>query len=563
VTDPQPPRTLTSIKQYRLIREIGRGGMGAVYEGVDNRDESRVAIKLLHPWLVTADASYADRFEREAHIAALLRSPYTVRLVDFGVAEGFHYLVMEFVDGVSLADALGSGPLDPVRALRIAIDTARALEEADARGVVHRDIKPANILLTPDGRVKVADFGIARYASGSGVTMAGTFVGTADYAAPEQMMGEADTRADVYALGATLYFMLSGHPPFQASSAAEVLRMQQNSEPPSEPLAHLPASIVNPVRRCLEKDPRDRYQTPTELGSALERALAAYVRGTQSPSRPAAAAPTGESRTVAAAQPATVVPKATAPLPPNLNAQPPARSTSVPAQPRSNTAYRPEPAAAAPATSKRLRNAMVVAGVVVVAAVVAVAVLAFLGGGSPQSQPVAGGASLTPGSAPGAALAATGQAAPTLTPSAPTAVLPTPVLAGFPTLALPSTSPEREIIDTVNRNGPAYAAAINRRDESVLAGVFTGDALAQFTQEVHDERAKPPGSQSALLSIDLVTLQPSANAAAVTTRERWRYQAGNSCNEYAYDESYQLTLLAGVWKVAKNESVLTSSRPCQ
>ncbi|MCC6421142.1 MAG: serine/threonine protein kinase [Gemmataceae bacterium] len=274
---------LTQVKQYRLVRELGRGGMGTVYEAEDTRDGGRVAVKLLHPWLAAEDSSFRDRFEREAHIAALLRSPYSVRLLDFGVADGNYYLVMEFVEGSTVGGELKKGPLEPLRALRIGIDVARALEEAAAHGIVHRDIKPDNILLTKDGRVKVTDFGIARSEGGTGLTAAGGFVGTAEFAAPEQVVGDADHRTDIYSLGATLYCMLAGHPPFQAGTVWDVLRQHQTAQVQMGPLTELPDSVVNPIRRCMEKDPRDRYQTATELAGALERAMAGYLHLRDSP----------------------------------------------------------------------------------------------------------------------------------------------------------------------------------------------------------------------------------------------------------------------------------------
>ena len=286
MTEPGPDGVLIQIKQYRFVRELGRGGMGTVYEALDSRDGGRVAVKLLHPWLAAQDPSFRDRFEREAHIAALLRSPYSVRLLDFGAVDGTYFLVMEFVEGTNLSHELAQGPLDPVRALRIGIDVARALEEAAARGVVHRDIKPDNIMLTLDGRVKLTDFGIARQAGGAGLTSAGAFVGTPAYAAPEQAVGEADQRSDIYSLGATLYCMLTGQPPFTGGSAYEIMRQHQSSEVPMEPLAGLPNAITFPLRRCLEKDPRDRYPTAAELAGALERGLASYLRS--GPTSPAA-----------------------------------------------------------------------------------------------------------------------------------------------------------------------------------------------------------------------------------------------------------------------------------
>jgi len=292
MTDPSQPQGLTEVKQYRFVRQLGKGGMGTVFEAIDTRDGGRVAVKLLHPWLVAEDTMFRDRFEREAHIAALLRSPYSVRLLDFGVANDTYFLVMEYVEGATVGKVLEQGPMEPLRAIRIAIDVARALEEAAARGVVHRDIKPDNILLTADGRVKVTDFGIARQEGGTGLTSAGRFVGTAEYAAPEQAGGEADHRTDIYALGATLYCMLAGHPPFQSSNVWELLKLHQSARVAMEPLAGLPDSICNPIRRCLEKDPRDRYQSASELAGALERAMAGYLHDSEAGRTPASRAST-------------------------------------------------------------------------------------------------------------------------------------------------------------------------------------------------------------------------------------------------------------------------------
>jgi cyclophilin family peptidyl-prolyl cis-trans isomerase/predicted Ser/Thr protein kinase len=267
------------IKHYRLARELGRGGMGVVVEGFDRRDDSRVAVKLLHPYLAMADETYRERFEREAHIGALLRSPYTVHLLDYGVEQQHYFIVMEFIEGTSLAEVIrDEGPLEPARALRIASEVARALEEAGARGVVHRDIKPENILVDRDGRVKVTDFGIARQETAAGLTGTGGFVGTAHYAAPEQSEGFADQRTDVYALGATLYCMLAGHPPYDGRSVTDILIQHRVASLPMAPLSHLPDPVQNLVRRCLEKDPLDRYQTASELVGALERARAALTR---------------------------------------------------------------------------------------------------------------------------------------------------------------------------------------------------------------------------------------------------------------------------------------------
>ena len=340
-TDPGIPESLS---HYRLARLLGKGGMGMVYEGRDRRDDSRVAIKLLYPHLAT-DPEFRERFEREAHVAALLRSPYTVHIIDFGLEQGWYYLVMEFVEGEAVSDRLREGPLPPVDALRIAGDVARALEEAGARGVVHRDIKPENVLLTNEGRVKVADFGIARQMGGSSLTMGGGFVGTPLYAAPEQASGDADHRSDVYSLGVTLYAMLTGRPPYNGSPF-DVIQQHRSSSIPMGPLAYLPDPVVNVVRRCMEKHPADRYQNASELSGALERArqsLATWGGGqatAPSPGAPIPPSPTPVSRsgsgTVAAA--------------PGQMPPPPHRPQAAPTPPPQTVAAPSSPAAAGSAT---------------------------------------------------------------------------------------------------------------------------------------------------------------------------------------------------------------------
>jgi serine/threonine-protein kinase len=201
------------ISYYRLDRVLGRGGFGVVYEATDVRFNTRVAVKLLHAHL-TDDEAYRERFLRETHVVSLLRSPYTVQVHQSGVADGRYFLVMDLIDGGSVADLLRSGPLEPKRALRIAGQVARSLEEAELRRITHRDIKPENVMLTADGTVQLVDFGIARQAGAGTLTGTGQFVGTPVYTAPETAMGRADHRSDIYSVGVTLYHMLTGRPPF-------------------------------------------------------------------------------------------------------------------------------------------------------------------------------------------------------------------------------------------------------------------------------------------------------------------------------------------------------------
>ncbi|MCC7365532.1 MAG: PD40 domain-containing protein [Dehalococcoidia bacterium] len=268
MTNPGPP---TVVKHYQLVRQIGSGGMSDVFLATDRRDGSEVVVKLLRN-VVGDDDSYRERFEREAHVGALLRSPFTVHLLDFGrTAEGQYFLVTEYVDGGSLQDALRNGPMEPRRAVRIAAQVARALEEAQARGVIHRDIKPANVMLTANDGVKVLDFGIARQEGALTITMPGSFVGTANYAAPEASLGETDMRSDIYSLGATLYHMLAGQPPF-SGDLLQVLRQHREATVNLNALQNCPEELIDIIRKCLAKNPEERYQSASQLAGAIEHA---------------------------------------------------------------------------------------------------------------------------------------------------------------------------------------------------------------------------------------------------------------------------------------------------
>ncbi len=254
---------------YALGPLLGTGATGMVFEGEDRRDGSRVAIKLLHSHLA-ANPGFRERFAREAHMVALLRSPYTVRLLDYGFEGGRCFMVMDYVEGQTLADALRTSRMGPRRAVRIAIQAARALEEAEARGVVHRDIKPENILIGPGDTVKVSDFGLARQVESASATVSGAFMGTVLYGAPELAEGTSDHRSDIYALGATLYEAVTGQTPF-SGTVRQVLDLHRFGRFPVEPLMHLPRPLREVVRRCMEKHPDRRYQSAAQLAHALER----------------------------------------------------------------------------------------------------------------------------------------------------------------------------------------------------------------------------------------------------------------------------------------------------
>jgi hypothetical protein len=266
--------------QYDLIERVGIGGMGTVYRAIDRRTGGTVALKLLHEHL-QLDSASLERFRREAHIASLLTSPYIVRVIEFGSSEGRYYMVSEFVEGTRLSDVLQQGRIEPAVALSIAAEVALALEAAAQRGIVHRDIKPDNLIYTPDRSTKVADFGVSRLTYAPGMTLPGTFVGTVAYAAPEQFRGQSDIRSDIYSLGVVLFQMLSGELPFHAETITSLIQMHERTPPPMNKLPELPAAVKKLVARCLEKQPRKRYQQPSELVTALEAAREQLIPRTE------------------------------------------------------------------------------------------------------------------------------------------------------------------------------------------------------------------------------------------------------------------------------------------
>ena len=242
--------------RYRLERQIGAGGMSEVWAATDLDLERKVAVKLL-----ATDADPA-RFEREARAAAGLAHPNVCTLYAYGEADGRRYMVLELLPGGSLEDRLAGGrPLLDEDTRRIATEIAAGLAHAHERGVVHRDLKPANILFDSEGRAKIADFGIARTGAATGLTQAGTVLGTAAYLSPEQARGEPATPAsDVYAFGVILFRMLSGRLPFESSDALALAAMHRDlpAPPLTELRADVPALLESVAGAALAKSPSDR-----------------------------------------------------------------------------------------------------------------------------------------------------------------------------------------------------------------------------------------------------------------------------------------------------------------
>ena len=258
--------------RYRILRRLGSGGMADVYCAEDEQLGRRVAVKVLHRRFAE-DAQFVERFRREASSAAGLQHPNIVGIFDRGEWDGTYYIAMEFVEGRTLKDIVREkGPAPPEAAVDITLQILRAARFAHNRGVVHRDIKPHNVLIDPDGRVRVADFGIAR-AGTSDMTETGSIMGTAQYLSPEQAQGRAvDARSDLYSIGIVLYELLTGRVPFDADSPVTVALMQVN-EPPPPPRAivpEIPPSLEAVVLRALEKDPARRFADADEFIAALE-----------------------------------------------------------------------------------------------------------------------------------------------------------------------------------------------------------------------------------------------------------------------------------------------------
>ena len=262
--------------RYEVEAPLGTGGMAEVWRGHDRVLNRTVAIKTLLPQFAR-DASFVDRFRREAQAAARLNHPGIVSVYDSGTDGDTPYIVMQYIEGRTLGDFLGAGKtLPPGQAAKIAQDIAEALGVAHAHGVIHRDIKPANVMITREGKVLVMDFGIARLISGPETApQTSAVLGTASYLSPEQAQGQSvDARSDIYALGVVLYELLTGRPPFTGDSPMAIAYKQVNATPPAPSSANpeVPPELDAVVMRALSKNPANRYQTGQEFADDLERA---------------------------------------------------------------------------------------------------------------------------------------------------------------------------------------------------------------------------------------------------------------------------------------------------
>ncbi len=331
---PELPAELANHPKFRILKELGRGGMGVVYKAEHRIMEITIAVKVISRALLD-NPDALERFHREVRAAAKLIHPHIVRALDADCAGELHLLVMEFVEGVSLSQAVQKkGPLPIPHACHYVRQAALGLQLAHEQGMVHRDIKPHNLMLTPRGQVKILDFGLARLASEQkqrgGLTRTGDFMGTPDYVAPEQAMDatQADIRADIYSLGCTLYFLLTGRPPFQEDTMVKqvLAHIEKEAVPLPQIRPDVPQGLAVVVARMLAKDPGQRFQKPVEVAEAL----APFVKAGQKPAVPP---PPPNPAAVAPGTAATVMPDKNRPLPiglPSAGAPGPVDTVALP-----------------------------------------------------------------------------------------------------------------------------------------------------------------------------------------------------------------------------------------
>jgi len=448
----------TSVGRYKVEGELGRGAMGVVYRGSDPALDRTVAIKVIRAGVADSSVPPEEmeaRFLREAKVAARILHPNVVTVFDAGREGHALYLVMELIEGESLAARLARGAFPTTaEALDIAAKVADALAAAHTLGVVHRDIKPANIMLTKDGGVKVADFGVAKaIGEGTDLTRTGTVVGSPAYMAPEQVRGEAiDGRADLFSLGVVLYEMIMRRKPFPADTVTTLIYQILNEDPFKDPslTAPLGPQLREFLQQCLAKNPADRIPDATTFASRARAILATLAAASVE-----ATGPTRMLTTPAAAAPAPAA------------EQPPTAALAPPAPP-------PQPRAGAAAGERRLPwGPLLVLALGLVAVVTAAVMLLRPAGEPPAGEALLGQATPLPqATEPPSEGAAT--PVPTV-PGAPVLTMATPVPTPPPTVA-PAASPAAAVVAVPTWAPPTPAPTAT----PVVAAVYVCSKGAEF-----------------------------------------------------------------------------------
>jgi serine/threonine-protein kinase len=334
--------------RYRLMELLGQGGMATIYRANDRQLGRDVAVKVLRPEYGD-DPDFLGRFRQEAQAAASLNHPNVVAVYDYGDDPAGPYIVMELVEGEDLASLVRrNGPLAPRQAARLGAQIARGLAAAHERGIVHRDVKTGNVLLTPDGRAKVVDFGIARAIAEAQLTLPGTTLGSVHYFSPEQARGEtATSSSDVYSLGVVIYELLTGRRPWEGDSAAAVAmaRLSGPIPAPSDVRPGVPPALDAIVWRALARDPAERFPSAAAMADALDGVLAGTVQAATTGAAAAAGAAGSAAGAAAAGAP---IGAATGAAGAATVASGVARSGPVPPVPYASDAYADRPPAPAP-----------------------------------------------------------------------------------------------------------------------------------------------------------------------------------------------------------------------
>lgn len=277
----QMPTTFMSVVsalegRYQVLKELGRGGMGIVFQAYDKELKEQVAIKILSP-LLSNDADALERLKREVSAARRITHSNVIRIHDIAEVNGLHYVSMEFFGGTNLKEYIKQhGHLSIMEAFNIASQVCDGLQAAHAQGVIHRDLKSQNIIIGATNQIKIIDFGLAYTQQMQGMTATGLIMGTPEYMAPEQVSGKkVDERADVYSLGIILYELFTGRVPFTGPSAISV-GFQQMKDPPPRPTSvnpQIPAEVEHVILKALQKDPMHRHRSVAELKEELDNAV--------------------------------------------------------------------------------------------------------------------------------------------------------------------------------------------------------------------------------------------------------------------------------------------------